>query len=221
MRRRADRSGGDGPWAYRHNGRFYDALSFERAVYARGRDLGIERLALGLGDRVLDIGCGTGYSIPLLRRKVGESGVVVGVDASASMLARASAKVDPKWRLDLLEADARSLDDTLLRHLMGRRAPAAFDGAIACYALSTMADATSVVEMVWRMLAPGGRFVIVDLARPAGGFLGALAGLAAVAGGSDLDAHPWNELLRLDPDASSDELLRGHVHVLTGCRRST
>ena len=36
---------------------------------------------------MLDLGCGTGLSLPLLLTEVGPTGSVVGVDASAAMLA--------------------------------------------------------------------------------------------------------------------------------------
>src|SRR5690242_11199013 len=38
------------------------------------------------GDRVLDVGCGTGYLSRLVARSVGPLGVVVGIDPSASMV---------------------------------------------------------------------------------------------------------------------------------------
>ena len=48
-----------------------------------------QHLALRPGDRVLEIGCGTGRNFPYLREAVGASGQVYGVDLSAGMLAKA------------------------------------------------------------------------------------------------------------------------------------
>ena len=45
------------------------------------------------GDAVLDVGCGTGLCLPLLQRKVGPSGTIVGIDASTQMLDLARARV--------------------------------------------------------------------------------------------------------------------------------
>ena len=44
------------------------------------------RLDLKPGNRVLEIGCGTGRNLPFLREAVGRSGKVYGVDLSTGML---------------------------------------------------------------------------------------------------------------------------------------
>ena len=48
-------------------------------------------LRLKPGDRVLEIGCGTGRNLPFLRDAVGPAGKVYGVDLSSGMLRRARA----------------------------------------------------------------------------------------------------------------------------------
>ena len=53
----------------------YDVLSGEWPVYRAGRITGIGALRLRLGAVVLDIGCGTGLNIPLIRAAVGPAGV--------------------------------------------------------------------------------------------------------------------------------------------------
>ncbi|SFN06367.1 Methyltransferase domain-containing protein [Streptomyces sp. cf124] len=49
----------------------------------------VAELRLREGDRVLDAGCGTGRALPPLRAAVGASGVVLGADLTAAMLAAA------------------------------------------------------------------------------------------------------------------------------------
>ena len=44
------------------------------------------------GDRVLDVGCGTGVLTPLLSRLVGKTGFVVGIDYAQAMIKQARAK---------------------------------------------------------------------------------------------------------------------------------
>jgi ubiquinone/menaquinone biosynthesis C-methylase UbiE len=62
-------------------------------AFRRWRELVVERLPAGPGDTVLDVGCGTGLCLPLLQRKVGPSGTIVGIDASAQMLEVADTRV--------------------------------------------------------------------------------------------------------------------------------
>jgi demethylmenaquinone methyltransferase/2-methoxy-6-polyprenyl-1,4-benzoquinol methylase len=71
----------------------------------------VAKLALRLGDRVLDLGCGTGLSFSLLRAAVGDGGIVYGVDASPDMLDRARAKIaEAGWTNVLpVESDAECL----------------------------------------------------------------------------------------------------------------
>ncbi|MGV3629190.1 MAG: class I SAM-dependent methyltransferase [Betaproteobacteria bacterium] len=72
-----------GPAYYRRYARDYDA-SAQRTMALRRRT--IARLGLRPGDVVLDTGCGTGLSFPLLLDAVGTSGRVIGVESSADML---------------------------------------------------------------------------------------------------------------------------------------
>jgi demethylmenaquinone methyltransferase/2-methoxy-6-polyprenyl-1,4-benzoquinol methylase len=57
------------------------------------RERTIAALDLEAGQRVLDVACGTGLSLALLRDRVGEGGHVYGFDHSAEMLAQACARV--------------------------------------------------------------------------------------------------------------------------------
>ncbi len=63
------------------------------APYEFIRRIAVDHLQLRPGDCVLDLGCGTGMSLPLLREAVGPAGRVVAVDQSEEMLALA------RWRL--------------------------------------------------------------------------------------------------------------------------
>ena len=88
--------------------RVYDwnpVLAFVRPARRRA----VAALDLSPGDVVVDMGTGTGVSLPLLREAVGEAGRVVGVDASPGMLARARARVEAAgWEnVDVVEGDVR------------------------------------------------------------------------------------------------------------------
>lgn len=70
-------------------------------VYARA----VADLAPPVGGVVLDVACGTGRALPLLRSAVGPSGVVVGVDLTVEMLVEARRL----GRSGLVLGDARAL----------------------------------------------------------------------------------------------------------------
>lgn len=87
------------------------------------RTQAIEGLGLQPGDHVLDVGCGTGLSLALLRERVGDAGQVYGFDQSPEMLVYAHTRVrEAGWRnVQVFECSAQSLRlpgpvDALLFH---------------------------------------------------------------------------------------------------------
>lgn len=65
----------------------------------------VSQLQVEEGDRVLDVGTGTGVMVPLLLERVGDSGEIVGMDFSPKMLEVARAKGFP-LNVEFVEADA-------------------------------------------------------------------------------------------------------------------
>jgi demethylmenaquinone methyltransferase/2-methoxy-6-polyprenyl-1,4-benzoquinol methylase len=105
------------------------------------RERTIAALDLQPGQCVLDVACGTGLSLALLRECVGDSGQVYGFDHSAEMLAQAQARVAAAgWRnITLIQAAAQEvtlpqLVDALLFHYTHDilRSPTALDRILAC-----------------------------------------------------------------------------------------
>lgn len=74
---------------YRRKARFYDSTVGGTSSI---RQRAIARLQLAPGQVVLDVGCGSGVSLPLLLDGVGETGTVYGFDQSPEMLAIARRK---------------------------------------------------------------------------------------------------------------------------------
>jgi len=66
----------------------------------------LERAQLQRGERVVDIGCGTGASSIALAEHVGPSGQVLGIDVSAPMLARAVERLPQGAPVKFVRADA-------------------------------------------------------------------------------------------------------------------
>jgi SAM-dependent methyltransferase len=105
----------------------------------------VAALALQPGQCVLDVACGTGLSLALLRERVGDEGHVYGFDQSAEMLAQARERVARAgWQnVTLFEAPAQTLAlmltlqrpvDALLFHYTHDilRSPAALANTLAC-----------------------------------------------------------------------------------------
>ena len=119
-------------------GRYDSAHSF---VWERGRGV-VELLAPVPGERILDLGCGTGH----LTAYIAESGAeVVGIDSSEDMV-RVASQNYPNILFEV--ADARSLPYV-----------AEFDAVFSNAVLHWVRPPEAVIESVWRALRPGGRFV--------------------------------------------------------------
>lgn len=68
--------------------------NFMASVTHSLRQAAVEHLELQKGDRVLDVGCGTGASFPYLVQAVGTAGEVVGVEISPAMARQARKRVE-------------------------------------------------------------------------------------------------------------------------------
>ena len=90
-----------------------DAADYDRrtAAHMTYRQTIVEQLALGAGDVVLDVGCGTGLCFAAVQERIGPTGTVVGVDASADMLDQARQRVrEHGWtNVVLLEGPAEEV----------------------------------------------------------------------------------------------------------------
>lgn len=102
----------------------------------------VKLLAAQSGERILDLGCGTGT---LTAEIAARGSQVIGVDRSSEMIKEACKKF-PELRFEV--CDARSLTFS-----------EEFDAVFSNAALHWIPEAARVVEGVSRALRPGGRFV--------------------------------------------------------------
>ncbi len=195
---------------YTFGAALYDVLSFERPIYRGGRMQAIEQLQLGEGDVVLDVGCGTGLNFAPLLDRIGETGHVVGIDASEPMLAQARRKMESTDQVTLVHGDAAQLDELV----DGRT----FDAVLITYALSIVSNWRSAWTAARAVTRPGGRLAVVDLALPTGigRLLEPAARLACFTGGVDLDRRPWTLVESQLDDVATTSCWSGHVVVAVG-----
>ncbi|MEI9999341.1 MAG: class I SAM-dependent methyltransferase [Verrucomicrobiota bacterium] len=139
----------------------YD-LAFER-IYSPFREQALAHLEVAPGACVLDLACGTGQNFPLLAGRLGPRGRIVGVDISVGMLRRAlrrSRALADAPRIAFLRADAAELDAALLEERAGVRA---VDAVVCTYGFTTMRHWETAFRASWKLLRPGGAYLIHDI----------------------------------------------------------
>jgi len=115
-----------------------------------GRVQAIQRLGITAGDRVLEVGVGTGINACLYPRDC----AVTGIDFSAPMLEKARERFERKGvsnvRLHEMDATQLSFADDM------------FDVVYAPYVISVVPDPVAVVREMFRVCRPGGRVVVLN-----------------------------------------------------------
>ena len=115
-----------------------------------GRLAAIQRMNIQPGERVLEVGVGTGINLSLYPREA----VVTGIDFSSSMLEKArgrAARPDapPVRLLQMDAADLKFADDS-------------FDIVYAPYLISVVPDPVKVAREMRRVCRPGGRIIFLN-----------------------------------------------------------
>jgi SAM-dependent methyltransferase len=116
-------------------------------------ELAMDRLGLRPGQRVVDLGCGSGRTTLELAARVGPGGEVVGADISAEMLARGrerAAQLGAR-NVEFVHADVQV-------HDFGE---ARFDAAYSRFGVMFFADPVAAFGNVRRALRPGGTLSFV------------------------------------------------------------
>ena len=146
---------------YRVQRHFYDVT---RKYYLLGRDRLIADLKPLPGQRVLEVGCGTGRNLAAVARSYPQARLF-GLDISSAMLESAAttmARAGAGERCLLMRADAVSFDPS---SLFGE---ACFDRIFLSYTVSMIPDWQGAIENSLNALAPAGELHIVDFGNQAG-----------------------------------------------------
>jgi ubiquinone/menaquinone biosynthesis C-methylase UbiE len=114
----------------------------------------IDRLSLKLGDRVLDVCCGTGASAIPSALRVGPTGQVLGADLAESLLALARQKSQQKG----LQNITFQVGD--FEHL--GLPDASFDAVVSVFGIFFVPDMIAATQELWRMVRPGGQLAITS-----------------------------------------------------------
>ncbi|MFN2645597.1 MAG: class I SAM-dependent methyltransferase [Burkholderiales bacterium] len=173
--------------AYRRYAAVYDAVF--GPVLQPGRKAVVQALGLRPADRILEVGVGTGLSLPLYPRDVR----ITGIDVSHEMLEKARVRVARRRLANvdaLLEMDAERMSF----------ADASFDKVVAMYVVSVVERPAKLLEELHRVCRPQGEIYLVNHVRSDNRFIAAVEkGLARFS--DKLGFHPDFELRDMVGDA--------------------
>ncbi len=170
--------------AYKRYARFYDVCF--GAVFQPGRRAIVETMDCGPGERILEVGVGTGLSLPLYP----QSARVVGIDISRDMLNQARLRLARGGlanvaELMVMDAENMAFEDD------------SFDKVVAMYVASVVPDPKRLVDEMRRVCKPGGRIFMVNHFHSRNPVLGGFERLLA----------PLSKQLGFRPDFSLDRFL--------------
>jgi len=100
------------------------------------------------GEKVLDVGCGTGILLPLLKERVGAKGKVVALDFSFNMLKRAQEKFGEEFQYIQADIENMPLED------------ASFHKIISFNSFPHFLNKENALCEIWRVLKAGGSLLI-------------------------------------------------------------
>lgn len=187
----------------------------ELASVPEGADLGLgcgnpqAIAALKPGERVLDLGSGAGFDAFLAANQVGPGDLVIGVDMTPEMVARA--------RANAVKAGLTNVDFRLgtIEHLPV--ADATVDVILSNCVINLSPDKPAVFREAFRVLAPGGRLAISDvvatgdlpaaLAADPDAYTGCIAGASRVADLERMIAEAGFTAVRVDVKEASRVLI--------------
>ena len=118
------------------------------------RERAADALDVEAGDTVVEMGCGTGANVPVLRGRVGPEGHVVGLDLTREMLLCARRHPDRvDGRVDYVQADA------------AQPPVANADAVLATFVAGVFADPAAAVDAWCDCVRPGGRVALLNFQR--------------------------------------------------------
>lgn len=122
------------------------------AFWGRHGNAAVDLLDLVPGNRVLDVGCGTGASAIPAAKAVGSNGYVLGLDVAENMLNCARRKAAAE-SLSNIEFETRDMTN------LGR-ATGQFDAVIGVFSVFFAVDIEAQLAKLWGRVRPGGKLLV-------------------------------------------------------------
>ena len=135
---------------YRYTRHVYD---ISRKYFLFGRDTLISEVASKSGQKICEIGCGTGRNLIKLAQ-LNSSNQLFGIDASDLMLEIARGKIK-RHKLERLVSTSNGLAEEFYFHT-------SFDVIMFPYSLSMISDQEGAIRNAFKFLNPGGVILILD-----------------------------------------------------------
>ncbi|WP_226481513.1 class I SAM-dependent methyltransferase [Natrinema amylolyticum] len=150
-----------GRWA-----RLYDLIARRTPGIAGLRERAAAACRLEPGDTVVEMGCGTGANLPVLRERVGSEGTVIGIDFTRPVLERARAATADYDNVHVLQGDATQppvggSGETGLPDATGD----GIDAVLATFVVGMLADPAGAVDDWCDLVGPDGTVVLANAAR--------------------------------------------------------
>ncbi len=195
---------------YRGIARTYDLrLTTGREFHRRA----VARLAPRPGERIVDVGCGTGLSFPMIEAGIGPEGHLLGLELSLEMLEQARRRVEQHgWRnVTLIESAAQDA-----------RLPGDLNAALFVLTHDIVRSRDALGNVI-SALRPGGRVVACGSKRPSRWLwpLRAYVKLKARRYVTTFEGfdRPWTILSELLPDLEVEPILMGAAYLAWGTVR--
>jgi ubiquinone/menaquinone biosynthesis C-methylase UbiE len=124
------------------------------------RQAGLEKLGAKPGQRVLEIGFGTGHILVELAKTVGPTGRVYGIDISENMTQAAKVLLEKEKLADRVELSCGDAEELPY-------SPDSLDGIVMIFTLELFdtPQISQVLAQCRRVLRPGGRIVVVGVSK--------------------------------------------------------
>jgi len=136
---------------------FVDRFEVESREIFRGRQAIVDAIDLKPGDRIADVGTGTGLFVEPFSEAVGRDGWVYATDIAPKFLERVERMIELK-ALPNATAVLSGEDDV-------RLPPASVDAVFVCDVYHHFEYPRDSLRSIYRALKPGGQFIVIDFNR--------------------------------------------------------